>query len=400
VHILRSGQTYDIAKCHGGSFPDIVVTNYHKLHHWASVLSPDIKAVVFDEVHELRHKETKKYKAACLIAHSTGRVIGLSATPIFNMGSEIFTVMEVVRPGALGKEEAFIRKWCLSDHNRKRRIEYPDALGRYLRKKELLLRRTRKDVQRELAEVIVVSHYIDADIDVMESIRIRALNLARLVLGRGDHSRKKRNMAAMQLDQTVRQATGIAKAPHVAKFVKSLCEETGEKVLLFGWHRAVYDIWLKDLAHLQPSLYTGTESLAQKTESQRAFAEGNSQVLIVSNRSGAGLEGLQNICHIGVVGELDYSPAVHIQGQGRLNRDGQQNIVLTYFLLARCGSDPIIESILNAKQKQLEGINNPYGEEGVNTKQVESYYTRLAEQILRANGESIPVLDEAVTPSY
>jgi hypothetical protein len=47
----------------------------------------------------------------------------------------------------------------------------------------------------------------------------------------------------------LRQATGIAKAPFVADFVRLLVE-SGEKVLLYGWHREVYSIWrdkLKDL---------------------------------------------------------------------------------------------------------------------------------------------------------
>jgi hypothetical protein len=48
------------------------------------------------------------------------------------------------------------------------------------------------------------------------------------VAGRGD------------FDWKMRQATGIAKAPYVAEFVKLLLESE-QKVVLFGWHRDVYD---------------------------------------------------------------------------------------------------------------------------------------------------------------
>jgi hypothetical protein len=57
----------------------------------------------------------------------------------------------------------------------------------------------------------------------------------------------------------MRQATGIAKAPYVAEFVRLLLDSE-QKVLLFGWHREVYNIWLHALREFKPLLYTGTES--------------------------------------------------------------------------------------------------------------------------------------------
>jgi CO dehydrogenase/acetyl-CoA synthase gamma subunit (corrinoid Fe-S protein) len=52
----------------------------------------------------------------------------------------------------------------------------------------------------------------------------------------------------------VRQATGIAKAKTVAQFAR-LMVEAGEPVLLVGWHREVYRIWLEALADLKPAMY-------------------------------------------------------------------------------------------------------------------------------------------------
>src|SRR5579884_3848269 len=43
----------------------------------------------------------------------------------------------------------------------------------------------------------------------------------------------------------------------------------------------------------------------------------------MSLRSGAGLDGLQEDCTVGVFGELDWSPEQHRQCIGRLDRDGQ-----------------------------------------------------------------------------
>jgi SNF2 family DNA or RNA helicase len=137
-------------------------------------------------------------------------------------------------------------------------------------------------------------------------------------------------------------------------------------------------------------MYTGSESPTQKETSRKAFVEGDSQVLIISLRSGAGLDGLQGVCKIGVFAELDYSPAVHIQCGGRIHRDGQDEPVILYYLIADSGSDPVISDILGVKRQQLEGINSPRPE-FIETLQVEAdYIKRLAEDFLLKNGEQLP----------
>lgn len=113
------------------------------------------------------------------------------------------------------------------------------------------------------------------------------------------------------------------------------------------------------LSDLKPVMYTGTESPAQKEASKNAFMNGESKVLLISLRAGAGLDGLQEVGSSVVFGELDWSPGVHEQCIGRVNRDGQTNPVFAYYPLADCGSDPIIADVLGLKQTQIEGVRNP-----------------------------------------
>jgi len=108
---------------------------------------------------------------------------------------------------------------------------------------------------------------------------------------------------------------------YVADFVRLLVE-SGEQVVLYGWHREVYHIWLDRMADLKPALFTGTESTSQKQEAKRRFLAKETPVLIMSLRAGAGVDGLQHVCKTVVYGELDWSPGVHEQGVGRVFRDG------------------------------------------------------------------------------
>lgn len=194
--------------------------------------------------------------------------------------------------------------------------------------------------------------------------------------------------AAGEFDRLLRQATGVAKAPYVAEFVRLLLE-SGQKVLLFGWHREVYSIWQEKLAAYNPVMYTGSESPNQKQAAKEAFIAGDSQVMLISLRSGAGIDGLQHVCSTAVFGELDWSPGVHEQCIGRVHRDGQTEPVMAYFLLSDSGSDPIVSDVLGVKREQIEGVRSP-GEHLVERLDVgENQLRALAQQFLQQQGAAL-----------
>jgi SNF2 family DNA or RNA helicase len=252
-----------------------------------------------------------------------------------------------------------------------------------------MLRRTAEEVG-EPRKPIIVPHHIDADPKTINQIKGRAAELAKVILQQGEEYKGQKMRAAGELDMHIRQQTGVAKAPYVAEFVRLLHESTDEKIVLFGWHREVYEIWLEKLKDLNPVLYTGSESPNQKEAARKAFVEGDSKVIIISLRTGAGLDGLQFASHIAVFGELDFAPGVHEQCIGRLERTGQTHKVVVYYLLSDKGSDPVISDILGVKVQQLEGIKNPTREGLENLQIEEDYIKKLAEHFLKENGIPIP----------
>ena len=356
AHIIKRGTPYPLPTFFG-RHPDVIILTYHKLAGWAEVLAKSARSVVFDEVQELRHAGSQKSDAARQLAESVPFRLGLSATPIFNYGGEIFNVLDVLEHGALGTREEFNREWCaqIGQHHR---LTNPRAFGTYLREQFLMVRHTRREVGRELPDIVKVPHAIEANRAALDRVRGDAATLARLILKEGEERRGEKMQAGEELSNMLRQATGLAKAPYVADFVRMLVE-SGEKVVLCGWHRAVYGVWLQKLADLRPRLYTGSETDAEKEASRAAFVNGNCQVLILSLRSGAGLNSLQEAASIIVFGELDWSPGVHEQCIGRLHRDGQGGGVVAYFLIAKDGIDPVIAEVLGLKKEQIEGIRSP-----------------------------------------
>lgn len=346
VHIIKGTRPYDLPPA------DVYITKYSCLSGWANVFEKGIfKSAIFDEIQELRHDGTGKYNGAMALSDNVEYVLGLSATPIYNYGDEIFNVLNIIKKGCLGYHDDFMREWT----GYSKIVKEPQALGTYLREQLLMLRRTRKEVGMELPPINKIVHTVSYDEDEVEKADELARKLAiKVTTG----SFEERGQASRELDMLVRQATGVSKARSVAEYVKMLLEN-GEPIVLAGWHRDVYDIWLEELKEFKPVMYTGTESPAQKEKAKMAFINGETNLFIISLRSGIGLDGLQKRSSIVVVGELDWSPKVHDQLIGRLDRDGQEEQVTAIFLTSEYGSDPLIIDMLGIKASQSHNIINP-----------------------------------------
>lgn len=348
VHVVKGTKPYSLPPA------DVYIWSYSNLAGWVDFLPVlGIRLAIFDEAHSLRHGEGEgnqsiaKGAAAMRLAETCTMRLATTATPIFNYGDEIWNVMQFIRPDVLGDYWDFKREWCSG-----REVRDPEALGSFLREQHAMIR---KRGSAPAPNVLVVE--VDHDVQRLKSVEELATHLAWKVRhGAFEES----GQAARQLDLMLRMETGIAKAPAVAKFVRLIAAE--RPVILFGWHRAVYDIWLRDLADFHPVLYTGSETPRRKEDAKKAFLAGLSRVFIMSLRSGEGVDGLQAVCSDAVIGELDWSPATHTQNFGRINREGQPcwpSPVNGYILVANDGSDPAMQDMLGLKASQAQGIVDP-----------------------------------------
>ena len=285
---------------------DLYVVSYFRLDAWARWLEGRVQTVIFDEAQELRRRGSQKYAGARRIVTGTRHRVGLSATPIYNYGGEFWNVFAILAPDALGSREEFLAEWCGADtrDNREPKLRDPHAFGAYLREHGLMVRRTKRDVGRELPALSRVVETVAHDDAPLTAVAPRMRELARRILDQ-DGTPFELMRAAQDLSSEARQATGIAKAGAVADFVRLLVEETGERVVLFGWHRAVYDIWTERFEGIPLAWHTGTETPAHKRRELDRFIAGEARILIMSLRSGAGVDGLQHVCARAVIGELD-----------------------------------------------------------------------------------------------
>lgn len=348
VHVIRGTKSKE------RELPDahIYIIHYLLLRSWRAVLRDmGIRRIVFDEIQELRHSGTEKYSAASDLASLADDVIGLSGTPIYNRGGEIWNVMNIIEYHCLGDWDSFTREWCHGYGSDV--VKDPERLGAFLRREGLMLRRRKEDVQQDLPSKERIVESIDSDKGLFAHFIGEAVKLAKDAEGVKDQLARGR-MEREAVNQT-RIATGVAKAPAVAMFVKSMLE-ADEPTLIFAHHHAVVDILMEELKEHSPVAITGRQSDTQKWEAKEAFRNGQSNVCIISLRSATGIDGLQDRARVVVFAELDWSPAIHAQAEDRAHRDGQKFPVLCYYLVSEAGTDPEVMEALGFKISQFVGI--------------------------------------------
>jgi hypothetical protein len=355
AHVVKTRGAYNLPKA------DVYIFSWSKLIGWADMIHKGVfRTVIWDEIQELRTgTTTAKGTVSTYLARKAEVRVGLTATPVYNYGDEMHEVMSFIQAGLLGERDEFLREWC----GNSRIVKDPDALGAYLRETGFFVRRTEDDEVVDVAwgqrlpPLNTLEWEVDCDDEAVADEMAMAKKLALTVMkGSFVDSGK----ASRELDIMMRQITGVAKARSVAAYVKMLLMDT-PRVLVAGWHREVYSIWLRELERYQPVMFTGSETAAGKARAIGQFTEGPSRVMFMSLRSGKGVDGLQGYCQEAVVGEFDWSPQVHYQFFRRLRRPGMDPLlpVTGHYLHTDFGSDPVLMETLGIKADQSRGINDP-----------------------------------------
>ncbi|MEZ0262040.1 MAG: SNF2-related protein [Alphaproteobacteria bacterium] len=349
VHLITKTTPYDLPPA------DVYVFRISQASGWTDIFATGMfKSAIFDEPQSLRTGLSSQKGLACkVLADRASYRMGLTATPIYNYGIEMWNIMQFIDETVLGPWDEFMREWCGDGTGR---IGDPKALGTYLREQHAMIRRLKPDVGQQLPKVSRIVEPVDYDHKAVEDVEALAKQLA---IKATTGTFFERGNAARELDIMMRQVTGVAKAKNVALFTRMVVE-AGEPVILWGWHREVYEIWNSELADLAPAMYTGSETAAQKDREKKRFIQGEAKILIMSLRSGAGIDDLQHVCSTGIFGELDWSPGIHQQCIWRLDREGQKNPVTAFFLVSDDGSDPPMMDVLGLKASEANQIIDPH----------------------------------------
>ena len=374
--VIRKGKSQEIGKF------DFYIINYQLLEKRLADLSQlNIRSIICDEVQNLRSKSTKKYAAVKKLAalNSVKYRIGLSGTPIYNRGSEIWPIVDILRPGLLGSFKEFCEYFCyVNDKGKAIVLENKRESLRSELCNHVMLRRKKSDVLKELKDKVRYKEVIDSDSTYYNKELDKIWKKLEEEQKQAETEFDK-SASYHRAIQSERQAAGVAKLPHVINFVKNIME-IDESVVVFCHHRAIHDLLHKSLSEYNPASIIGGQSDNTRQLQIDMFQEGQTKLMIAGLRAGNVGINLTRAKYV-IFAELDWSPAIHRQAEDRLHRMGQKNTVFAYYLIGNGTLDDHVAKILVDKSYEIDSVMDTVSESFENKEKAELILAQIQDKL-------------------
>jgi len=326
--------------------------------------------VVVDEAHSMKNSQTLKHK---LVRDLPKRnLLLLSATPMQNNLTELYNMIDLLRPGYLGTLQQFEQKYANDKHSRSINPMFREELQSILSK--IVIRTTRKEcseyinftdriphtkvltpkeneakLYEEITNVIREAYNSSEDSDFLA-----LMTYQRLATSSTESSKRalfKMKMNDVIDDEKYNELMSIANTITLDSKLEDLLEvikKAGSKFLIFVSYYVTQDYIAEFLKKngFSVTLYNGKMSPGEKFESKKLF-QNEAQIMI---STGAGGEG-QNFqfCHNIVNYDLEWNPMKIEQKIGRVHRIGQTNNVQIYNYALKDTIDAYILELLFTK---------------------------------------------------
>ncbi len=293
--------------------------------------------VIIDEAHRLKNSQTLNYdlvqslqKKYCLL---------LTATPIQNDLQEIFNLVSILKPGYLGTEKSFTKKY----NNKKHEAINNTFLKKLIQK--VMVRNRRKDtllddVKRHVHTVWL--QFSEEEHEVYQNLENTFHGITSL--SKVTYLKQlcsSREACYLSLEKTTnddiipQQPTlldSIASLPHhikAKKLIDMIEQLKGEKVIVFTEYRATqfYLQWYLAQYDISSVAFKGGMNKGRKEWITQLFKQ-DKQVLIATEAGGEGIN-LQ-FCHHIINYDLPWNPMRLEQRIGRIHRYGQENHIHIY----------------------------------------------------------------------
>ena len=313
-----------------------------------------LEAVVCDESHWIKVNASRRTLCAIAIAkHCDSRVrFCLSGTPIENNNVEMMAPMTFL--GVMDKMGGWFhvaQRYCGAKRNNfgwdltgsTNSIEFHRKCAELF-----YIRRRKQDVLKDLPDKLISIQ--DSEIDNEPEYRkIEADVIAYMMEQKGALLNRGQIDAKHLLRlNALRQAVGKGKVAGIIEWVDEFLE-SGEKFVLYAYHRDVLNALVSGLAHHNPATVLGGCLDVQREQDK--FMKDESCRLFIGSivAAGFGLT-LTRASHIGIC-ELMWTHSKHEQAVDRVHRIGQKDCVNAYYFLASGTIDDDMWSVVSEKAK-------------------------------------------------
>jgi SWI/SNF-related matrix-associated actin-dependent regulator 1 of chromatin subfamily A len=311
---------------------------------WWEVLREKIKIVIADEVQYIANNKTARAKAFIQIKKKVKKFIALSGTPIKNRPSEFFTVLSMIEPKTFYDRWKYLHRYCNPKYNGFGYDFKGLTNGKELFRTiyPLMIRRNKKDVLKDLPEKTIITVPLECDKNDYEKYMISYKEIFKKDL--------KSKLQMQNEIEFLKQLAYTAKRNFVIKWIKDFLD-TGEKLVLFGYHIKVLDDIQKEFP--DSVRIDGGVKLKDREKAVEDFQNGKAQ-LFIGQIQAAGVGITLTAASSCVFVEFGWSPSDHDQASDRIHRIGQESdAVFVYYLIADGTIENEIVKLLQEKSKTV-----------------------------------------------
>ena len=349
---------------------DLVITTYGTLRRDIARLGKvDFDYAILDEAQAIKNAASQAAKACRLLR--ARRRLAMTGTPVENHLGELWSLVEFINPGMLGRSNKLAQLFSARANGRakgqtsdtdvdERRAGAVSLLGRALR--PFLLRRTKQQVLTELPSKTEQTLFCELDAAERKQYDELRDHYRQSLLARIDKEGvNKSKIHVLEALLRLRQAAchpGLLDKKKVdadSSKLETLLEQLGE-VLDEGHKALVFSQFTSLLAIVRRKLdkqgvvheYLDGRTVKRQQKVERFQTDPDCQLFLISLKAGG--QGL-NLTAAEYVFILDpwWNPAVEAQAVDRAHRIGQERQVFAYRLIAR---GTVEEKILQLQEKK------------------------------------------------
>lgn len=326
------------------------IINWDILTYWQDALvNHKFRGVVADEAQAAGERTSKRTKAFMEIAKSAPFLLAMSGTPARSRPVQLWPVLNCINPKVFEnffdfaeyfgapKETPFGRKYPGASHAKE--------LHKELQK--IAIRRLKEDVLKDLPKKTRSIVPMETDAALMRTYAADEEAIS------GDENAVTLEAKLASLTRSAYNAKESSVKLWLQEFL-----ESGEKLVVFAWHRAVVEDLMEYLNQWCPvCLYGGMSEKAREMAKEQFITMDCCKVLVANIQSGGvGIDGLQKVCSNCCFVECSVTPADHDQAEDRLCRIGQELPVTCHYLVAHGTVDDDLVAILDRKANTLSKV--------------------------------------------
>lgn len=344
-----------------GKMPQLVVANYDILKDRIIELSAlRFKSVVADEGHYLQNRSSKRTRCVRGLMKDAEFAFVLTGTPITNRPADLWPILNMLRPGLFGSFMEFCQKfarpkkrpWGWTFDGAKNLPELHELLTEHL-----MVRRRKCDVLKDLP----AKRRIVVPLDVTNRKQYEGAKKD-FIGWLAKHAPEKLSSAerakGLALANHLKQLIGKLKIPAVVEWTNNFLEESGDKIILFAYHRDVIETLCEAFGDAAVKVYGGLTDKRRQAAFD-AFNASDSVRVMVGQIESAGQGWSCRSTSTCAFAELDWRASLIDQATDRthgVQRGVEGKHSTNFFLLAHESIEEALARAIERKQKIARAV--------------------------------------------